>query len=71
MEYARSRSAKEAGEIFGMGVRTVFEWRRLLKENGNLEGKPLNKKPRSLDMDGLRVCGGTSRCLVEGNSKRI
>jgi hypothetical protein len=55
--YGKSHSAKEAEEIFGTGIRTVFEWRRLLGKNGNLEQKPPNRKPKKPGMGGVRGYG--------------
>ncbi|MDR2603539.1 MAG: hypothetical protein LBC11_03195 [Puniceicoccales bacterium] len=35
-------------------MRTLFRWKEQKKETGNLNRKPLNCKPRNLNMERLR-----------------
>jgi transposase len=54
IEYAKNKTEKEASEVFGVGTRTISRWKKLLRENGNLERVPFDRKARKLDMEELR-----------------
>jgi transposase len=54
VKYAETHTAAETSEAFGVGVRTIFKWKKKLRETGNLERKPLNRKFRKLDPEKLK-----------------
>lgn len=58
IKYANSHTVKKTSEVFGVGRWIIFEWRRRLRETGSLKASALNRKPRKLDMEGLRVYVG-------------
>jgi transposase len=64
---------EETSGVFGVGMRTLFRWKKQKKETRSLDRKPLNRKPKKPDMEGLRryaedhpepICGRWQRSLV-------
>jgi transposase len=53
LKYESTHTVKETSEVFGVGVRTIFKWKKKLKETGNLERAPLHRKWRKLDPEKL------------------
>jgi transposase len=51
--YANKHTAKATCEVFGIGMRTVFRWKKKLRDTGNLNRAPLNRKFRKLDPEKL------------------
>ncbi|MDR2779309.1 MAG: IS630 transposase-related protein, partial [Puniceicoccales bacterium] len=54
IEYAEMNGVKETSKVFGVGTRTISRRKKLVREKGNLNRAPLNRKARKLDMEGLR-----------------
>jgi transposase len=54
LAYESTHTVKETSEAFGVGMRAIFRWKKQKRETGNVDRKPLNRKPRKLDMEGLR-----------------
>ena len=50
----RGRTKKEVNEMFGLSNNVLKEWENLEKETGSLENRPLERKPRKIDLDELR-----------------
>jgi transposase len=50
----KGHSIKETHEIFGIGTTTIKGWKKLLKETGSLEKRPLNRSHKKIDPDQLR-----------------
>ena len=51
MEYLkRGHTQKEAQAVFGIGLTTIKEWKKLQKETGSLEKRPLYRKSRKIDL---------------------
>lgn len=44
---------EEAHKLFGVGTTTIKEWKKLRKETGKLENRPLKRKNRKIDPDRL------------------
>ena len=44
---------KEVNEMFGFGNNTLKSWEDLERETGSLENRPLDRKPRKIDLDEL------------------
>jgi len=56
LEYIdRGHTLKEAHEVFEVGTTTIKEWKRLKKETGKLENRPLNRKHRKICPDLLKA----------------
>ena len=51
---ANGYTKKEVNEMFGLGINTLRNWENLEKETGSLENRPLDRKPRKIDLDALR-----------------
>jgi len=50
MDYLeKGHTQSEAREVFSIGVTTIKEWKRLQKETGSLEKRPLDRKNRKID----------------------
>ena len=47
-------SKKEVAKMFGLGINTLKAWENLEEETGSLENRPLDRKPRKIDLDALR-----------------
>jgi transposase len=45
---------KEVNEMFGLSNNVLKQWEELEKETGSLETRPLERKPRKIDLDALR-----------------
>ena len=45
---------QETQEVFKVCAATISAWEKKLREEGTLEKKPLNRKPRKLDDDKLK-----------------
>ena len=45
---------KEVNEMFGFSNNTLKDWEDLERETGSLENRPLDRKPRKIDIDELR-----------------
>ena len=46
---------KEAKDVFKVSTVTISAWEKKLREEGTLEKKPLNRKPRKLDPERLKA----------------
>ena len=46
---------EKAREVFGVGTTTIKEWRKLKKETGGLEKRPLDRKPTKICPDRLKA----------------
>jgi transposase len=53
LKYESTHTVRETSETFGVSVRAIFEWKKKLRETGNLERVPLNRKYRKLDPEKL------------------
>jgi len=47
-------SRDEVTKMYGLGTNTLRDWENLEKETGSLNKRPLNRKPRKIDLDELR-----------------
>ncbi len=45
---------EETRETFKVSTCTIYKWEKQLKEEGNLENKPLNRKPKKIDPEKLK-----------------
>jgi len=55
LEYlSEGHTQAEASEVFKIGTATIKGWKRLLKETGGLENRPLEREARIYKSDGLR-----------------
>ena len=50
---SNGHSKKEVNEMFGLGANTLKAWENLEKETGSLNNRPLNRKPRKIDLEKL------------------
>jgi transposase len=48
------RSREDVKEMFGLGSHTLRDWEKLEEETGSLDKRPLNRKPRLIDLEALR-----------------
>ncbi|MDR1595979.1 MAG: helix-turn-helix domain containing protein [Puniceicoccales bacterium] len=48
LKYESTHTVKETSEVFGVNERTIFKWKKKLKETGSLEREPLKRKYRKL-----------------------
>ena len=49
MQYLdKGHSVREAQEVFEIGSTTIKGWKKLLRETGKLENRPLDRKPAKL-----------------------
>jgi transposase len=54
LEYIKEgHTYKQAQEVFKVGSTTIKEWKKLLKETGTLQKRPLNRSSRVYDSDKL------------------
>jgi len=44
----KGHTIEEAHKVFEVGTTTIKEWKRLKKETGKLENRPLNRKNRKI-----------------------
>ena len=51
----KGHTTKEAHELFGVGTTTIKEWKKLRKETGKLEKRPLVRKSRKICPDRLKT----------------
>jgi len=49
LDYSNTSTLLETAQIFKIAVRTICNWKKLQKQTGSLENRPLNRKPRKLD----------------------
>ena len=49
----KGHTIKEAHEVFEIGTTTIKEWKKLKKETGKLENRPLNRTNRKICPDRL------------------
>ena len=50
----RGHTKKEVIEMYGLGKNTLKTWEKLEEETGSLEKRPLDRKPRNIDLNELR-----------------
>ena len=49
---------KEVNEMFGLSNNVLKKWEDLEKETGSLKNRPLDRKPRKIDLEELgKYCG--------------
>jgi len=51
----KGRTIQEAHEVFEVGTTTIKEWKKLEKETGKLEKRPLERKAAKLCPDQLKA----------------
>ena len=51
----KGHSLKEAHEVFEVGTTTIKEWKKLKKETGKLDKRPLDRKNRKICPDRLKA----------------
>ena len=56
----KGHTMKEAREVFGVGTTTMKEWRKLQKETGGLEKRPLNRPHK-------KICPDLLKAYITGN----
>ena len=49
------KKQEEVREIFGIGVNTITDWKKLREETGELENRPLKRGGKKIDMAKLRA----------------
>jgi len=55
LEYiAKGHTSKEAQETFGVGRTTIKAWKKLRKETGKLDNRPLVRKSRKICLERLK-----------------
>ena len=52
---AKGNSIEKAHEVFEVGTTTIKEWKKLKKETGKLEKRPLDRKPSKICPDQLKA----------------
>jgi len=52
---SKGHTVREAHEVFEVGTTTINSWKKLLKETGQLEERPRNRKPYKLCLDRLKA----------------
>ena len=50
----KGHTKKEVNGMFGLGINTLKSWEELEEETGSLENRPLDRKPRKIDLEKLR-----------------
>ena len=45
----KGHTIREAHEVYEVGTTTIKEWKKLKRETGKLEKRPLNRKSRKVD----------------------
>ena len=56
LEYlGKGRCVREAHEVFGVGTTTIKDWKRLQRDTGKLEKRPLNRSFKKIDPNELKV----------------
>ena len=51
----KGNTIKAAHQLFGVGTTTIKEWKRLRRETGSLESRPLNREGHKLAADRLEA----------------
>jgi len=51
----KGHTIQEAHEVFEVGTTTIKEWRKLKRETGKLEKRPLNRKARKICPERLKA----------------
>ena len=51
----KGHTMKEAHEVFEVGITTIKEWKKLQKETGKLEKRPLNRTHKKICPDRLKA----------------
>jgi hypothetical protein len=49
------KTQEEVRAMFGIGVNTITEWKKLREETGSLENRPLERKWRKIEPELLRA----------------
>ena len=58
----------EAAKVFDVGVRTLFTWKKKLREQGHLERKKASHQKPKDSFGGVEgLCRSSSRCFFTGN----
>ena len=52
---SKGHTIQEAHEVFEVGTTTIKEWKKLQKETGKLENRPLERKPPKLCPERLKA----------------
>jgi len=56
LEYiGKGHTYREAQEVFGVGATTIKEWKKLAKETGGLQKRPLVRSSKKIDPDKLKA----------------
>ena len=50
----KGHTKKEVNEMYGLSNNVLKNWEELEKETGTLDSRPLNRKPRKIDLDALQ-----------------
>jgi len=50
----KGHTKKEVNEMFGLSNNVLKKWEELEKETGTLDKRPLERKPRKVDLDELK-----------------
>jgi len=53
--HAEGHTIEETGKIFKVGTTTISAWKKLLSETGDVEKRPLERKPRIYESEKLRT----------------
>jgi transposase len=48
------KTQEEVRKMFGLGVNTITQWKKLREETGDLENRELERKPKKIDPEKLR-----------------
>jgi transposase len=48
------KTQEEVRKMFGLGVNTITQWKKLRAERGSLENRPLERKHKKVDPEKLR-----------------
>jgi transposase len=53
LKHREKHSLRNTSETFGVSVTTILDWEKLLKTNGKLEKRPLNRTFKKIDPEKL------------------
>jgi len=56
----KGNTIQKAHEVFEVGITTIKEWKKLQKETGKLEKRPLERKP-------IKICPDRLKAYIETN----
>ena len=48
------KTTKEVRAMFGLGINTITQWQKLLRETGKLENRELKRKHKKIDPEKLK-----------------